>query len=627
MRKTQQKIIERAKKINLPSNIIDMLSDEKYSIATLRNIYDFYYYHREETDNPEIYFEIQDFFMEIHDRTYRGTLFYRFSISNILWIKEQYKKGIFSVDDVAQLSYIHVNLYQLDFEKTLAFFHERKEMLKSFPEYDNADILWVSLCCLYFKFPAVPLESLINIEANVLKSGKIDLKDEIYIIINKTGNIFQEEAEKYLTRDLKPLLEEIERHYEFRCQDFYSYHYNDRNFYCRCYPDTRTVDSIKQIMKLLPELSEEKFRKMTLEAVDPKPYAISVKSSMTGVSIEFKTYGLYKMVGEKILLDKQEDLVKILFTYDCHCFLYNTRLKRWVPITLSQIAALYHYGFWKDVFNSYADIATQKGMVWKDIKKSLNDGSGMPPLTANDVLFFRTKKDMMLSMYKKSDIINWNRKDLYTGYLAMKAVLRVRESDKNILLDYVNKNELSFSQARIDVNVNNLLSQVILSRLKQYGKDFDEEDTAQMLRDYLFMSKDLHRKISLSFHSPVSLQEAHDEVMILHRDKHTEKVKIPAKTKFTRLRKLLPDEFEWITSRRRLITEGVEMHHCVASYAHKINQDKCAIYSVMYKNKRYTIEFLYNKDKDTYYVAQIQGKYDSGHPKAVRKYVESFLAA
>lgn len=632
MRKTQQKIIEKAKKKNLQSNVINMLSDEKYSVAILKDIYDFYSYHKEEIDNPDVYFEIQDFFAKICNDANNGILygymFCRFSINNILWIKEQYDKGIFGADDVIQLSYIHTNLYKMDFDKIIEFFHSRKNMLKSFPEYDNIDMLWISLCNLYSKSPAIPLESLINIEANVLKSGKIDLKkNEIYIIVNNTQFIFQEETEKYMLGGLKPLFKEIRKYYDSRYEKAYSNYYNDYNFYYYCYPDTQTVNSIKQIIEMFPDLSGDgrASREIIFDAVDPEPYSISCKSSATGISIEFKAYSRYKITNKKIIVDKQNYSVQILFTYDFKCFLYNTRLRRWVPITLSQIASLYRFDFWKNVFNSYTNIVSGKGMVWKDLKKSLNDGSGLPPLTVNDILSFRTKKDMMLSMYKKSDIINWNKKDLYIGYLTMKAISRVRESDRNILTDYVNKNDLSLPQNHIDINVNKLLSQVILSRLKSYNKNFDENEAICVINDYLSMSKDLNRKISLSFHSPNSLQEAHDEVMIIHRDKHTEKVKIPVKTKFAQLRKLLPDEFEWIKTRRRLIKEGVDMHHCVTSYANKINQDRCAIYSIVYENKRYTIEFSCNKN--VFYIAQIRGKYNSGCPEAVRQYVKSFLAS
>ena len=66
------------------------------------------------------------------------------------------------------------------------------------------------------------------------------------------------------------------------------------------------------------------------------------------------------------------------------------------------------------------------------------------------------------------------------------------------------------------------------------------------------------------------------------------------------------------------------MQHCVNSYYDYINQDICAIYSVVYKEKRYTIEFRQHKNK-MYYFTQIQSKCDRGCPEEVKEWINSFL--
>lgn len=65
------------------------------------------------------------------------------------------------------------------------------------------------------------------------------------------------------------------------------------------------------------------------------------------------------------------------------------------------------------------------------------------------------------------------------------------------------------------------------------------------------------------------------------------------------------------------------MHHCVASYAPLINSDTCAIYSLVYEEKRYTIEFRLNKNR--YWVRQLYGICDSQAPKEVWNYVTDIL--
>lgn len=58
------------------------------------------------------------------------------------------------------------------------------------------------------------------------------------------------------------------------------------------------------------------------------------------------------------------------------------------------------------------------------------------------------------------------------------------------------------------------------------------------------------------------------------------------------MRKLLPPEYEWITTSKRLIEESAIQRHCVWQYEDKIKKDKCAIYSYVSKSyKRHTQKF------------------------------------
>lgn len=114
----------------------------------------------------------------------------------------------------------------------------------------------------------------------------------------------------------------------------------------------------------------------------------------------------------------------------------------------------------------------------------------------------------------------------------------------------------------------------------------------------------------------------------------TQEVNVPKKSKFLPLRDILPPEFEWIRSRKRLILEAELQHHCVWSYADMISSDTCAIYSYVdtraeYADdgvlRRYTVEFRCKKD-GTYYVNQVQGKYDQVNAAGMKEYVQSFLS-
>ena len=67
------------------------------------------------------------------------------------------------------------------------------------------------------------------------------------------------------------------------------------------------------------------------------------------------------------------------------------------------------------------------------------------------------------------------------------------------------------------------------------------------------------------------------------------------------------------------------MHHCVATYANLVNKDDCAIYGFIRKNnnRRYTIEF--RKNRNGYYIEQMQSMCNREYAKEDYIYVQSLI--
>lgn len=153
-------------------------------------------------------------------------------------------------------------------------------------------------------------------------------------------------------------------------------------------------------------------------------------------------------------------------------------------------------------------------------------------------------------------------------------------------------------------------------------KDFIED----IAFDYCDMARHLKRKINLCLTSAKKIKEIHDEMAINIQNHCVPQIVIPKNSKFIGLKKYLPKDFEKITSKKRIIKEGAQMHHCVASYAEKINQDACAIYSVLHNNKRYTLEFRKSKcTKSGYILNQIRGVCNTSAPKEFVDYIEELI--
>lgn len=158
------------------------------------------------------------------------------------------------------------------------------------------------------------------------------------------------------------------------------------------------------------------------------------------------------------------------------------------------------------------------------------------------------------------------------------------------------------------------------------NKPAHPETVRNIIIDYFNMCKTMKKKINLCFTSAKKLKEAHNRLSEEYTAKRTPKVTVSKKSKFNSLRDILPEEFEWIKTTKRLVHESCSMHHCVATYANKINADHCAIYSAIspFDNKRYTIEFCIDS-KQNYYIRQCYGVWDSDCPVEFWSYIESFL--
>jgi hypothetical protein len=82
-------------------------------------------------------------------------------------------------------------------------------------------------------------------------------------------------------------------------------------------------------------------------------------------------------------------------------------------------------------------------------------------------------------------------------------------------------------------------------------------------------------------------------------------------------------EYELIDDKERLIQESLEMSHCVATYANKINSGQCGIFSIMYEGNRYTLEV---GKVDKYLCSiQLKGKFNAIAPEQLQYKVNNVL--
>jgi len=360
----------------------------------------------------------------------------------------------------------------------------------------------------------------------------------------------------------------------------------------------------------------------------------------------------------------------------------KTKNEKLVPISFKELYDLRNLNNdTKKLVDCIISEVSKMTPIFKDISRDF-EITNLFPIKFNDLYKYHTKNELMKDMYglAKDLPINYNKININLSYLIVKSYNYVNDRSKKILIQLKDKDNSilklvnrciakSWQRCTYKRKVFFFLQSIIIYTINEktdWGKtkkkyieenlnfivenildaefyEFEENCADDMLiqvGDYvnmcIYSNKRVKPKVDLSISNIHTLIEKHNDVSWLSRKSGTRPVKVPKDSVFNDLRKILPKEFEWIKNRKRLILETELQHHCVWSYADKILSDMCAIYSYVDKDgskslcndgkpKRYTIEFNFNKQDGTYYVVQVQGKYDAVNSSDVQNYIYKIL--
>ena len=98
------------------------------------------------------------------------------------------------------------------------------------------------------------------------------------------------------------------------------------------------------------------------------------------------------------------------------------------------------------------------------------------------------------------------------------------------------------------------------------------EVAKRYIDDYVRLCLQTKTKVQLNLSSIKRIVELHDELINAKKNREMPTIHIPKNTVYTKLRKLLPKEFEWIKTKKRLLKESEIQHHCVWTYGVKLTQ-------------------------------------------------------
>lgn len=326
--------------------------------------------------------------------------------------------------------------------------------------------------------------------------------------------------------------------------------------------------------------------------------------------------------------------VCIAITPDKQYYMSSTKYKRLIPLSIRKIAEYYQESeLFKGVFVLLFDCEAENNIFAKDILSNIQSMYSLIPGSLNELLTYHNKKEFIESKYKDASKlkIDYNKISLNLSYMLIKSYRYVDKNSFGILQNLRNDELANITGRDLSDKINTFLQMYYIDKLH-----ISNQDEQRMIYDWIRMKKQMREKIPLTKNSIRKIREDHDRLANYIEQKRYSKAKVtvPKNTKFAKLRKILPEEFEWIKTRKRLNNESAMQHHCVWSYGPDINNDRCAIYSFVDKTGeftqgwegvpvRYTIQFI-TKNKE-YKINQIQAKYNSFSSEELGNYLRDLL--
>ena len=390
---------------------------------------------------------------------------------------------------------------------------------------------------------------------------------------------------------------------------------------------------------------KEKLQSLNLQSnieIYRETFYKNVSFSKNAITIHLMKYDSFKWNDNfRLNYGKKDRSDKIVYFYNTCKFYKEIKEKSiLISINLREIMKLISvYGSMiTDFLYPYFEMLAEDNKIYLDVlrimKNTKNDNkyhTCIPPIPLSEFKGKHTLKEVITSYYKNTEDIPWNKVDIKICYAYFKLRKKIEPAGYTILWDWLNDHSKSLTI------LDAVFFEILMSRFTEnsywenidiYGKKqkVTEKTVRYTVQDYIRFCYRLHKKIRLTFTSAKKMKELHDDYAVIIKNKYTPTIKIPKNTKFKELEKLLPtDEFTWIKTKRKIIREGVEMHHCVATYADLVNKDICAIYGFIRKDnhRRYTIEF--RKNKNGYYIEQMQSMCNRGYIEEDYAYVQSLL--
>lgn len=477
-----------------------------------------------------------------------------------------------------------------------------------------------------------------------------------------------------MQRDNYPIVEEIIKFCKTNKMKSDEYMDSDlsKRWYCWQLLDPTKEEQMAQCFKILGQPFK----------IDTGAWSLSVSSSTTFfTSIVYNEYSYVTADGNKTRggwrAEKASNTIRLLVTPDGKLFrAFDSKKKKNIPVSIKEF--LYFRGkpnLFGELVETIFEFHRKGNSFFADVIQDCEKCGCLIPMSFNDMIGHRDRSHYLNEKYKLANEIgvDWNKRNINLSYLIIKAYPLVEKGEsQNILIKqrsiallkdctYVTKSNDRVYTFLMSIINHNIMKQEqainaedIRSRYRQKAIELMPEDvlkdelktwmdemasnelygnqcSSTLVLDYVTKCRKLKSKIHLDVCSVTQLGCTRS--MSVGYKMMVGEIEIPKESKFLHLRQILPQKFEWVQTKNRLLLEAELQHNDIWSISNKIASDKRAIYSFVDKEgefaddrkpQRYTIAFICGRNQK-YKIDQIYAEYNNVNNEKLTNHIQSIL--
>lgn len=277
-------------------------------------------------------------------------------------------------------------------------------------------------------------------------------------------------------------------------------------------------------------------------------------------------------------------------------------------------------------------LKTKAFRIIKDLKleKLKYTNAYSKSFTYNDVLKHKTRNEFLLAKWKNvtslQKYMNINKLTYQEILFFGKIKPRLTEKAFLKLLEWFKQYRKTYKTTDKDVMffLDTLINEYILDKLKLINLNH------QITLDICNMTWEMKKQIELNFKSPKGLINYHNAILEEYNStialKKSDKTEYKLKPKWKDIHNKLNEhlDIDVLNSAYKLTQEGINMSHCVGSYAASVKSGKSYIFSISYGDEPYTCELIIQKDKIK--INQLYGRFNKVAPNELRNIIERIIA-